>query len=131
MTINITFCIITVEMLSESNMNKQILDQINKSIDESIKAELIGYNKPLSNTVNDVINAHRQEVFDLIDGEFSELITSDDFRSHLKAALNKKLATILVSRMGGELEKQVNQLKQNPETRAKITLAISKVIDEL
>jgi hypothetical protein len=33
--------------------------------------------------------------------------------------------------MGAELESQVTKLKQNPETRAKITLAISSVIAEL
>jgi len=33
--------------------------------------------------------------------------------------------------MGGELEKQVNKLKSNPETRARITLAISDIISQL
>ena len=53
----------------------------------------------------------------------------DQFRDALKDALNAKLAKTLISRMGGELEKQVNELKANPATRAKITLAINELIE--
>ena len=47
----------------------------------------------------------------------------------MKDALNNKLAKVIVARMGGELEKQVNALKANPLTRAKITLAIEQCLE--
>jgi len=45
--------------------------------------------------------------------------------------LHNKLAKVLISKMSGELEKKVNELKQDPTTRAKITLAINKVMEDV
>jgi hypothetical protein len=85
----------------------------------------------LSKLVNDSIDKHSVELSKIIDGEFAALLDSETFKASLKQALNEKLAKVLVGKMGAELESQVTKLKQNPETRAKITLAISSVIAEL
>jgi len=73
----------------------------------------------------------RDRLYRLISDGFAELLTAESFRVALKKAFNEKLAKVLVSRMGGEIEKQVNELKGNLVTRAKITTAINKVIEEL
>jgi len=112
-------------------MEKQILAQVNKAIGEAVVSELVGYNKPLSKLTASVIYNNEDTLYKLINEEFSGLLNSDGFKSELKKALNEKLAKTLVSRMGGELEKQVNELKQNPQTRAKITLAINEIIESL
>ena len=111
-------------------MEDKILQVAQKAISESIVKELTGYNKPLSNLTSQVIESNHAKLYSLINDEFNSLLDSDLFRDSLKSALNAKLAKTLVARMGGELEKQVNELKANPETRAKITLAISKVIED-
>jgi hypothetical protein len=36
----------------------------------------------------------------------------------------------LVQRFGGELEKQVNALKSDPTTRARITIAIEEIVKQ-
>jgi len=110
-------------------MEQQILDSAKQAISEAIINELIGYNKPLNKLTERVIEANEDALYSLINEEFSGLLNSDQFRLALKEALNAKLAKTLISRMGGELEKQVNELKANPATRAKITLAISELID--
>lgn len=112
-------------------MEAQILEQVKKSMGDAITQELVGYNKPLSKLTERVIEANSNELYSLINDEFSGLLNSPGFKDSLREALNQKLAKTLISRMGGELEKQVNELKQNPQTRAKITLAISKIVDEL
>ncbi len=112
-------------------MEERILEQVNAAVGEAILKELVGYNKPLNKLTEKVIESHSEELFGLIDGEFSKLISSKGFKESLKDALQNKLAKVLVARMGGELEKQVNELKQNPQTRAKITLAINEVIESL
>jgi hypothetical protein len=112
-------------------MEELILQQVNKAIGEAIKTELIGYNKPLSKLTEKVIDNNSDKLYSLINDEFSGLLDSKDFKIALQEALNQKLAKVLINRMGGELEKQVNELKQNPQSRAKITLAIDKVIEEL
>ena len=112
-------------------MEDKILEQVKKALGECISKELCGYKKPLSVLVGKVIDRHQAEVVDIIDNEFVKLLGGDGFKDSLKDALNAKMARVLVSKMGGELEKRVNELKQNPETRAKITLAVGNIIKEL
>jgi hypothetical protein len=40
------------------------------------------------------------------------------------------LAKVLIQRFGGEMEKQVNVLKSDPTTRARITLAIEEIVKQ-
>ena len=110
-------------------MEQEILKSAKAAISEAIVKELVGYSKPLSKLTEKVIDANMGTLYSLINDEFSSLLASDQFRDALKDALNAKLAKTLISRMGGELEKQVNELKANPATRAKITLAINELIE--
>ena len=112
-------------------MEKQILAQVEKAISEAITKELVGYNKPLSKLTERVIEANSDELYSLINDEFASLLNGEGFKDALREALREKLAKTLIARMGGELEKQVNELKQNPQTRAKITLAITQIVEEL
>lgn len=111
-------------------MEEQILEAAKEAIHTSIINSLVGYNTPLNKLCTRVVENNEAELFSLINEEFAGLLSDADFKQSLREALNKKLATTLINRMGGELEKQVNVLKQNPETRAKITLAISDIIDK-
>ena len=112
-------------------MEKQILAQVEKAMGEAITKGLVGYGKPLSKMTERVIEANSDVLYRLVNEEFSSLLNGDGFKDALKSALRDKLAKTLISRMGGELEKQVNNLKQNPQTRAKITLAISQIIEDI
>ncbi len=114
-----------------ADLDRRVLDAANKAITEAIVKELVGYKSPLSLIVERVISAHDAEIYNLVDSEVVNLLTAGDFRASLKEALNAKLARVLIQRMGGELEKTVNELKANPATRAKITLAITGIIDEI
>ena len=108
-----------------------ILQAAKNGLSEAFNKELVGYNKPLSVLTQKVIAKHEGEIFSLIDNEVINLIGGGEFKWALKDELNRKLARTLIERMGGELESRVNELKQNPETRAKITLAISQIIRDL
>jgi len=112
-------------------MEKKILNQAIIAIDKAIVDELVGYGKPLSKLTEKVIEANSDELFDLLNNEFVNLMKSNNFKVSLREALNQKLAKTLISKMGGSLESRINELKQNPQTRAKITLAISEIIDGL
>jgi len=114
-----------------ADLDQRILNQVNSAMEQAIVSELTGYQKPLSKIVERVISAHDSEIYSLIDTRVSTLLTANDFRQALQTALNDKLARILVSRLGGELEKRVNELRASPEARARITLAITQVIDEI
>lgn len=113
------------------DLEQQILQAAKNGLADAFNKELVGYNKPLSLLVKQVIDANQSELFSLINNEVVNLIGGTDFKEALKDELNRKLARTLIERMGGELESRVNELKQNPETRAKITLAISSIVREL
>lgn len=112
-------------------MEERVIQKINESVSECIKGQLTGYHSPLKTVVDNVLDKHKFKIESIVDDGVSRLLDSKGFELAIKDQLNKKLAQTLVSRMGGELEKQVNLLKQNPQTRAKITLAIDKVISEI
>ena len=109
----------------------KLLNDVKLAIDKSITDVLSGYNSPLSSMIKEVIETHKQGIKDIIDSNITNLIESTEFNLAIKSELNSKLAKVLVSRFGGELESQVNKLKADPTTRAKITLAINSVIEGL
>lgn len=113
------------------DIESEILKAAKNGLANAFNSELVGYNKPLSVITQKVIAKNENEIFSLINNEVVNLIGGEGFREALKDELNRKLARTLIERMGGELESRVNELKQNPETRAKITLAISQIIKEL
>ena len=112
-------------------MEDMIYKAARNAIHDAISTELIGYKRPLSILAGKVIDSHADELCSLIDGEVSALINSTKFKIEFRQALSKKLASVLINRMGGELEKKVNLLKANPETGAKLTLAITKLVDDI
>jgi len=112
-------------------LEKDILKTAQEAIKGSLIENLTKYHGPLQKLCEQVIEDNKGSLYELINTEFSTLLNSDDFQNSLKCALNTKLAKVLVSKMGGELEKRVNQLKANPVTRAKITLAIEKCLKEV
>lgn len=112
-------------------MEQQILNIAKAAIEKSMMDSLTGYNGPLTTLCAKVIEENNTELYKLIRDEFSELISSEIFKASLRQALNDKLAKVIIGRMGGELESKINDLKADPTTRAKITVALSKMIDDL
>lgn len=119
--------------MSEKNsyLEKEILNSVRESINKSIVDSLTGYNGPLTKCCNSVLNNHQDKIAKLINDELISLLDSETFKKSLTEVLNKKLAQVLVSRLSGDLESRINNLRANPETRAKITLQITKVVDDM
>ena len=115
----------------QSDLEFQVLRAAKEAIHRAVHNELVGYNKPLSKLCNQVIEQHETEFASIIDGGITALISSDDFRSELRNAIKSKTAKLLVSTIGGEIEKRVNDLKANQTTRAKITLALNQIVNNL
>jgi hypothetical protein len=111
-------------------MEKEIIKVAKNAIKESVIKSLTSYNCPFNDYVIQCISKHEYEFKDLINGEITTLLNSNDFKVAIKEALHNKLARTLVHKVGGEYEKMVNRLKQDPTTRAKITLAIDTVVNE-
>jgi len=95
---------------------------------DAVKTKLTGYNSPLDKLIEETISGHRSEFRQLLEEGISSAIDSNEFRTEIVTAVNRSLATSLVQRFGGEIEKQVNVLKSDPTTRARITIAIEEIV---
>lgn len=110
-----------------SKLDRDIQQAIRASIGVAVKEKLGGYNSPLDPIVKRAIDRISGNLESMIVGCITSLTDTAEFKEQVREALHEKLARTLVSRFGGELEKQVNDLKANPSTRAQITLAIARI----
>lgn len=113
-----------------TDLEQQILNRVGTALDKSIDSVLTGYNSPLCDLAREAIEGRRDEIVSLFGVALESILDNADARAEIAAAIRSKIAKLLVTRFGGELEKQVNALKANPETRAQITLAIQKIVKE-
>ena len=109
-----------------------LLKAADRAIYESISKQLAcEYKGPIKDCVDNVLSRHQGKLESIVEGAYLKLIDSPNFKNQVDEALTQKLARSLVSKMGGEIESKVNELKSNPETRAQITIAISKLVKQL
>lgn len=110
-------------------MTDEILNNaIKDGIREGIKAKFSGYNSPLDKLVSTAIEANTQAFRGMLEESIASCVNDPDFREEIKSATRTVIAKTLVQRFGGEMEKQVNALKSDPTTRARITLAIEEIV---
>jgi hypothetical protein len=111
--------------------DKMIDNALREGLREAIKSKLTqGYSNPLDKAMEEVVAEQRESVRSLIGEAIESCMKDQMFREDLKTSIRAVLAKTLVSRFGGELEKQVNTLKSDPATRARITLAIDEIVKQ-
>lgn len=111
-----------------NELEKELKQVIQSGLHAAIASKLGGYNSPLDAVLKDVFARYDGEIRTLLVNSIQSAMTDEDFRQRIADAVRSKLAKTLIDRFGGELEKQVNALKSDPTTRAKITLAIEEVV---
>lgn len=105
-----------------------LLKAAERAVYESITKALINdYRGPLNEAVNSVIKKHQCKLEQLMESAYLAVLDSEGFKQEVKSALSDKVARTLVSKLGGEIESQVNALKADPATRARITLALTEI----
>lgn len=114
-------------------MEKLSLDEmVNRAIEQGVikgvSEKLGGYGSPLEKMICEVLDKRRNDIKKLVDDGISLALAQENFQETIHSSIRKKLGDILVQRFGGELEKQVNALKSDPSTRARITVAIDDII---
>lgn len=109
-------------------IEKLILETVRDSLAKSVGDEINCYSSPVRDLSKAVIEKHKVSLFGIIDEAFSGFSNDPEFRSSIVLAVRTNMAKQLVQKFGGMIEQQVNELKANPTTRAKITLAIDDII---
>lgn len=109
--------------------NKLLEHAIRDGIREGVKSKLTsGYGSPLDKLVESAIAANADEFRALLSESIQSCLGNEAFREDIRTSVRTTLAKTLVQRFGGELEKQVNTLKSDPTTRARITVAIEDIL---
>ena len=112
-------------------MKQELIEQCKQTIDKALHEALTSYSSPLVSAVKDALFDESEKLKQISQAAVSDLLNSEEFALIMKEEMKRKLARVLISQFGGELEKSVNKLKSDPTTRAKITLAIDGVVDNL
>lgn len=113
------------------DVDTMLLNAIRDGLRDGIKSKLTsGYGNPLDKLIEAALAKHGAGLSELLSGAVAACIADPAFRLQIADQTRHLLAKTLVQRFGGELEKQVNQLKSDPATRARITLAIAEIVKE-
>ncbi len=109
--------------------DKIITDAIRDGFREGLKAKMSnGYNNPFDKLIQEIIESKSVDFRQLLGEALQSCVGDATFREEVKTAVRHVMAKQLVAKFGGELEKQVNTLKSDPMTRARITLAIEEIV---
>jgi hypothetical protein len=113
-----------------NDLEKQILTVVQTSIGESVKSVLTGYNSPLSLLVKSVVDENAKVLRAIISDSFKLVISTDEFRQSIVNAFSHKVARTIISNNDGLFDKVSNELKQDAVFKAKMSLAVSNVVEE-
>lgn len=114
-----------------TDLEKQIHQVVSDSLAAGISKVLeSSYGNPIGKLAEAAVASRQAEIQSMFTNAIDKALSAE-FLPALQSACAHKLARVLVSKMEGEIEKKANDLRSNPETRAKITVAIAKCIESL
>ena len=105
-----------------------VLDEMRTAIRKHLEAS---WNGPAATVVNQVIASRSEMLKKRIETILDGALESEAFDVVVKEEFGHKLGKALVAKMGGAVEKQVNDLLANPATRARLTLALDNLLREV
>jgi len=111
-------------------LEMDILSTTQSAIHESIKNVLTKYDSPLNKLVGSVIDSHSSELRSIINDSFTRVIQTEDFKESIISAFSGKVARTIISNNTGLFDKVANELKQDATFKAKLSLAVSNVVEE-
>jgi len=112
-------------------MKTELLAVCEKAIDKAVIEALTSYQSPLKKAVDSAMNDASEHLNELAKAAINDLVYAEEFQQQMNSAIKQKLARVLISQFGGEVEKTVNKLKSDPTTRARITLAVDTMMKDI
>lgn len=116
---------------TEDKFATELLAAVKHGLQQAVRDKLVSNygDSPFVGALNKVVAVQSQALLDMLVNCITGAVGDPEFVKEIQTAVRARLAKILVERFGGELEKQVNLLKSNPATRAKLTLAIEEIVN--
>lgn len=111
-------------------LEQDILRAAQMSINETISKVLTGYDSPLVKLIKSVVDENSAELRLIISDSFTEVIRQKDFKESIINAFSHKVAKTIISNNDGLFDKVSNELKQDAIFKAKMSIAVSNVVNE-
>jgi hypothetical protein len=112
------------------DFEQEILNGLHGGIQKVIQQQLGSYDSPLQHMTEEVMEKNKSMIIQKMDKAFKSVIENPDFEKILQEEFSHHIARILISKMDGLTEKTASEIKNNPVTKAKLLLAIQKIIDK-
>jgi hypothetical protein len=111
-------------------LEQDILKTTQLAINESITKVLAAYDSPLIKLVKSVVDENSNELRTIISDSFTQVIKTDEFKQSIINAFSHKVAKTIISNNDGLFDKVSNELKQDSIFKAKMSLAVSNIVEE-
>lgn len=113
-----------------ATLEEELMRAFQSGLAGAVKDRLGRHDSPLDKMLSAVLQQHDGDFRAMLINAVSSALSDENFRTTITEGVRAKLARTLIDRFGGELEKQVNLLKSDPATRARITLAIEEIVSK-
>lgn len=112
-------------------LNKEdVMDLVVGAIASKFKERIEGYSSPVNNIVDAVISEQADEIREICRDTLKTVVNDKEFKKGIKTEFKRKIAKSMVGKLEGSVEKAVEILRQNPQMRAEMILAIEKIIKD-
>lgn len=113
------------------DFNQRIEQEVGNSIKTAVSALLEGYNSPLSPLINQAVKNNAAAITTLLQDSIQSCLTNPDFTRVVRDECDRRLAKALVAKFDGAIEQELNKMKSDPVTRAKVTIAIAEMMEKV
>jgi len=119
-----------VQKQSPISMELQILNALEDGLNHVIKEKLSGYHSPLQGYVTAALAPYEQDIIATLKSGLGNAISSDQFKQMCEQHLASKIAKTLIAGLDGSVDKVVNQVKQDPIYRSRLTLFVNQLVED-
>lgn len=109
----------------------KVLNAIKESLDKSISENITRYNSPIVKFCDEVVKAQEGMIKACIAHNLRKVLGSEDFSNSVEVAMKEKVARIIVSKVGGSIEKEVNELNKHPETQIRMRKGLLDLVNRI
>lgn len=108
--------------------DEEIVDAAKAAITEGFKRQLDHYNSPFKGVCDRALQANASKIAAILEAAISDAMSDEAFIVEIRTQARQSIASQLVKRFGGELDRHVNQLKSDPVTRGRIVAALEDIV---
>lgn len=112
------------ELFSKTDIENILFDALSERVGERLK----GWNSPLNTVIDSVVDGKTEELRGIVSRALDLVVKNKTFEKQIQEEFTRKVAKSLVGKLEGAVEKAVDKIRQDETLRARMILAIEKII---